>query len=412
MILKTIKELNLSKLLVLAILIRLLIMPFYYHPDIKTTNFKVSFLQNGITDVYSYIADNKSHLPIPEDFNYYPLTYFFLGSYQIVMSPFLGEGFHNWISDASQIAQEKIGVFRYLFILKLPYLFFDLLTAFLLLSCFARNEDKRKAFIFWLFNPFSIILVYIFSNFDIIPVTLTVASLLLAQKRKLLLSAFFLGLGAAFKVYPLLFLPFLFLEGQNIKQKVLILLSSLGTFIITILPYIGSTYFREATLVSGLTTRIVFPDFGIGFGESMMVAIILLVSLFFFRLSKDYSEIKNLWKYYLGLLLIMLSFIHYHIQWLLWMLPFAIILAVYYKRFSSMVFLLLCMAFVIPFLYEDRFMSISLLGAISHYYDLLPTPFTVIQKIYDPYAVQSIFHSALAGGSLVFVWQLFKNQET
>jgi hypothetical protein len=409
--LSTISSLNLTKLLALAILIRLLIMPFYYHPDIKTTNFKVSFLSSGVTDIYSYIANNKSKLPIPEDFNYYPLTYYALGFYQMIASPFLGNDFHDWLNDASQTAQEREGVFRYLFILKLPYLFVDIATAFLLMAIFLKPEDKRKAFIYWLFNPFSIILIYVFSNLDIIPAAFTVASLVMVRRKKLVLSALLIGLGAAFKMYPLLFLPFLFLEGKNLKEKFLISLTAITPLVLSILPFIRSNDFRQAALVSGLTTRIVTPDFSIGFGESIIIPVILISGLFFYRLSQENNQLENLWKYYLGLILMILSFIHFHVQWILWLLPLVIIYLVKYSK-TSLAYLLIFLAMLIPFFYEDKFMSVSLLTAVSHYYELLPTPFNIAQKSYDPYIVQSVLHGLFAGGSLVFVLQLFNKKET
>src|SRR5581483_3617962 len=87
--------------LILAILLRLLIMPFFFHPDIKTYSYQVSFLQKGILNIYSYLPENKAELPLKEEFVYFPLTYFTLGIYQIIASPFLGPDFYSWVSNAS-----------------------------------------------------------------------------------------------------------------------------------------------------------------------------------------------------------------------------------------------------------------------------------------------------------------------
>ena len=92
---------NILNLFLLAILIRLLLMPFYFHPDIKTYHFQSSHLQKGVFNIYSYLTENKQNLPIREEFVYFPLTYLFLGTYQIAASPLLGGDFNNWLSYAS-----------------------------------------------------------------------------------------------------------------------------------------------------------------------------------------------------------------------------------------------------------------------------------------------------------------------
>ena len=62
-------------------------------------------------------------------------------------------------------------------------------------------------------------------------------------------------------------------------------------------------------------------------------------------------------------------------------------------------------------MYQDQAMTFGLLRAISPLYNLLPMPFTIIQHFYDPYMVQSALQSILVGGSLVLIWNMFKNKE-
>lgn len=398
------------KLLLLAIFLRLLIMPFYFHPDIKTYNFQASFLKEGVWDIYSYLDINKEKLPLKDGFVYFPLTYIFLGSYQILASPFLGPGFTNWLSDASQQANDRIGVYRYLFILKLPYLLIDLAIAFILMRFFANPNDKKKAFIFWLFNPFSIALIYMYSNVDIIPVFFTTLSLLLTFRKKLVLAALFLGIAASFKAYPLLFLPFILLYVKNIKQGIFVVISCLGIFTIIIMPFLTST-FIQSTLVSGLTTRLVFPGLGIGFGQTLMAGVIAISALLFYGFLRK-AVLNYIVYFYLSLLLLLFSFIHFHIQWLLWIIPFLVIILISGRKLANAAFFLISLAFVIPLLYEDKSMTVGLLSAISPLYNLLPIPFAAVSRLYDPYVVQSVLHSGFVGGSMVVIWHLFKDRQT
>lgn len=404
---KILKELGMVKLFLLAILIRLLIMPFFFHPDIKTYNWQSSYLKNGIFNIYSYLVVNKQDLPLKEEFVYFPFTYFFLGTYQIIVSPVLGANFQNWLSDASAQAVDRLGTFRYLFILKFPYLILDLVIPFLLIRFLKDTKSKKEVFTLWLFNPVSIAIIYIFSNIDIIPVTLTLISLLLFIDKRILLGAAFLGIAAGFKAYPMLLLPFILLFTSNYKDVAKILFVSIGILIAVILPFWSSAFLNSA-LISGLTTRIAFPGIPLGFGESLMIGILILTVLFFAGFTEVGKKLNRLWLYILMVLFLLFSGIHYHIQWLLWIMPLISIFFVFQKSFGKIAFAWLGLAFFIPILYDDKAMSVSLFSAMSPLFNLLPTPFLVIQQIYDPYILQGIIHSIIFGISLILVFRSFR----
>lgn len=405
-------------IIILGVLVRLIIMPFYAHPDIKTFNFQASFLSQGVWNIYSYLSENKASLPLKEEFVYFPLTYFFMGGYQIAISPLLGDSFDNWLSNASSESFENAGTFRFLLLLKLPYLVFDVFTGILLMAFFTSESQKKKVLILWLFNPLSLILIYVYSNFDIIPTSLTVLSLLLLQRKRFFLSALCLGVGAGFKAYPLIFLPVLLLYAKGWQQKLGVLGASLGLSLLISGPFYMTEAFRASTLVSGLTTRILQPVVGIGFGEGIIISLIPLFVLFltaFFK--KDLSWEHNVF-YYFSIPILILAFIHYHVQWLLWVVPFALLLVVKIEKInlSKNAFLVVLVsafatAFTIPLLYNDASMSVALLRPISSWFTLLPTPFKVVSKVYDVYTLQSILHSFLAGATLVITWQLFKERK-
>ncbi|MFH1971206.1 MAG: glycosyltransferase 87 family protein [Patescibacteria group bacterium] len=397
-----------KKLLILAFFLRVLVSAFLYHPDIKTFNFQSSFLKKGVFNIYSYLVDNKKDLPFKEEFVYFPLTYFAVGGYQALVTPFLGSGFNEWIvnADSSSIVTDP-NIFKYLIVLKLPYLALDILIAYLLLNYFEDKKKGQKAFIFWLFNPITIFIIYAFGNVDIFPVVLTLVSLSLIKKEKMKLAALTLGLAAGFKLYPLLFAPFLALSGRTTKEKITFGVIPFLVFIGISLPFLSTAFF-QSTLISGLTTRMFYPSFEIGFGESIIAGLLAITTLFFYTALIDKK--RNPLNYWIVLFMLLLSFSHFHIQWLLWVAPFLIILAVKKPKLNLTILALAVSAFIIPFLYEDRFMSMGLFRIYSLYFDLLPTPFLVLRKVFDPYSMQSIFHSLFAGGTLVMTYLLFKKE--
>ncbi|MEK7550238.1 MAG: hypothetical protein AAB535_00420 [Patescibacteria group bacterium] len=388
-----------KKLLLLAIVLRLLVAGLLFHPDIKIYNFQSSFLSRGILDIYSYLIENKKTLPFKEEFAYFPLTYFAIGGYQWMVSPILGNDFDSWLNNASSGSVVKDpNIFRYLIVLKFPYLILDILIAFLLKKYFDDKKKGEKAFTLWLFNPFTIVLIYAFSNVEIFAVALTLIALLLTRQKRFLLASGVLALSAGFKVYPVLLIPFLFLKGKDLKEKTLIILVPILTLAAIILPF-WSSLFVQSALISGWTTRIANPNF-----------VIVTSILFFYAWIID-RKIK-LFNYWFIILLFIFSFSHFHIAWLLWVAPFIVILAIKKPVLSTFFLFITILAFLIPMLYNDKSMTISLFRIYSTWYDLLPTPFSVIEKFYDPVSLQTIIQSALAGGSLVFAYKLLGRDKT
>lgn len=398
-----------KKLLFLAIFLRLAVSAFLFHPDIKTYNFQASFLRKGVVNIYSYLTANKANLPLKDEFVYFPLTYFVLGGYQATVSGVLGSGFDSWLNDAgASSVVNNPNIFKYLVVLKFPFLVLDILIAFVLLKYFKDKEKGEKAFTLWLFNPFTILIIYAFSNIDIFSVLLTLVAFLFIKREKLLQASVFLGIASCFKLYPLLFIPFLFLKGKNLKEKLVVSFIPVLILVIVILPF-WSPAFVQSAFISGLTTRIFNPGFSIGFSESIIIGLFLLSGLFFYGWLFDKKI--NLFNYWIIFLFLIFSFSHFHIAWLLWIAPFLVILAVKIPSLSLPLFLLTTLAMVIPFFYQDRSMTISLFRIYTTWYNLLPTPFTVLQKLYDPYNFMSILHSALAGGALIVGYKIFKEEE-
>ena len=84
---------------------------------------------------------------------------------------------------------------------------------------FKDKKEGERAFTLWLFNPFTIVLIYAFSNIDLFAVLLTLIAFLYIKREKLLTAAVFIGLAVSFKLYALLFVPFLILKAKNTKEN-------------------------------------------------------------------------------------------------------------------------------------------------------------------------------------------------
>lgn len=143
-----------SKIFLLGLLIRLLVMPFTGHWDIRGINFAVYNLPfKGITNVYEVAAKGKVDYAVDVNFGrdyfiYPPLNYFTLGGFMTLLKPFYGSEFVNWIEGYGNDLLSVIThphVWRYLFLMKLPYLFFDILLLTFLLKFFSKPKEQELA---------------------------------------------------------------------------------------------------------------------------------------------------------------------------------------------------------------------------------------------------------------------------
>jgi len=379
-----------KKLILGAIFLRLLVMPFLFHPDIKVYSFQASHLKQGVWNIYER-----------EEFVYQPLTYLFLGSYQTLIQP-LARGLDNWLADSSGEAITNPSLYWYLILLKVPILIFDFLIGFLLYKLMG-----KKALFLWLFNPLTIVLLYIFSNVDIFPLFFVLLSCLFYKKDKNLLSAIALGVGAGFKMYPLLLLPFFLISQKDWRRMIIYLAGALGTFFLILMPFMGPAML-QSSLVSGLSTRIFQGQMPLGFGESLYPAVIGLVVIYLLAYLKKNISMEN---WIVILLLTLFSFIHFHIQWLMWGAPFVLMVWLKNEKIKPLLLVAILLAFSIPLMYNDKFMGASLFTPISSLFSLIPTPFAVVQKVFDPYVIQGVLHSALVGITIMLGYKLLKDEQ-
>lgn len=385
---------NLKQLFVFALIIRLIIAPIFYHPDIKSQNFHFQFLSQGNLNIYQYISDNKNHLPYRDTFNYPPLTYLSFGLEQILLKPFLPSDFSSWINDWGGKQNSYPNLFYFMLILKIPYIFFDLGIGFILLKIY-----NRKILSFWLFNPLSLYLIYVLSNFDIIPVFFSVLALYFLKKSRFTLTYIFLGIAFALKIYPLLFFPFfIFYYRLNIKKIIQNTFIFLLPAIISIIPYVFNSAFLNSISGSGLTQKII--EFKILNFPVYPVIYLTALAVYFF------SKNKNLEKTFLFLFLTFVVFVDFHPQWLLWFLPFLVspVTSTKHDLFLFILFILVSLAYV--FLINDRYLVLGHLMPIDPSFIQLNNPYSIIFHKFSliPEHIQNYLKYGLAFISIIFFY--------
>ncbi|MBU1126974.1 DUF2029 domain-containing protein [Patescibacteria group bacterium] len=337
-----------TKWIIIGVLIRLLIIPFTCHPDIRAIDFG-SFLvsQKGmIFGFYDYLSSLGADNPLlkiygADLFIYPPLAYLVPGFFMFLLGPLYNFSFHNiFLLDAAS-AFSTFDLFRHLFLLKLPYLFFDLLAGYLLFSIF-KGEKGEKAFKLWMFNPLTLYATFAMGQIDIFPTLAVIASIYFGLKKKNILAIIMLGVGGAFKLTPLLFLPLfvLILENDFLKRLKLLFVGGIS-YGLLVLPYLLlSPMYRQSALLAGQTDKMFYMSLPVSGGEGISIFAIGYFLLLILS-SRKSLKLDYLWKMGLGLLLLFFSVTHYHPQWFLWLTPFLIWLLVEFKKqYVFQVFLL------------------------------------------------------------------------
>jgi hypothetical protein len=317
--------------LVLGILIRLFLAFSTFHSDIQPLYFAGEVIAKGnVLNFYDYLGKLPATAPILKIyptylFNYPPLVYFFLGPLSYLISlPFSRNLLHNFIFNLPGLLG-NLQLNFLLLTLKLPYLPFDAGISILLYKFFKDPKNKFLALTFWIFNPINLYATYMMGQFDIIPTFFTILALYLAvKKEKYFLSSLFLGIGACFKIYPILFLVPLALLKEKWFDRAKIIGIGVLAYIATILPFISSPGFRATALVAGQTTKSLYATLPISGGEAIIyfpLFILFAYIVFFYGKAK----LNNLWERFFILILVFFVFTHTHPQWFLWLTPFLVI---------------------------------------------------------------------------------------
>lgn len=406
---------KLVSILVIGIVIRLVLAATTYHSDIAPFDFAGKIIARGnIANFYDYLWNlpaNHPYLKIyPRDlFNYPPLVYFFLGGISQLTTWMVNPAVHvNFILNfPATLGSSQLNLL--LLLLKLPYLAFDIATAYLLMGFFTDQKKKRWAFGLWIFNPVNLYATYMIGQFDIIPTFLVVAALYLAAKNKIIPGAILLGIGAGFKIFPLLFIVPLALTAGSLWGKIKIASVALVTYTVAAFPFIFSRGFRATALLAGQTTKSFYTQIPISGGESIILFLALII---FFYLVFYYRKVSPnyLWARCFLMLLVFFIFTHYHPQWFLWLTPFFIIDLVIsnFKNWLPLVISLVSYGMLVTFF--DPGLTVWLFAPVFPHLYGLPGLWQLMGINLDVTGARSIFQTVFVGAALYYIYLYFSGE--
>ncbi len=405
------------KWILIGLALRLILMPLTVHPDIRAIDFGAYLIsQKGewltFYDHLSRLGPGNLFVTIYglDLFIYPPLAYLIPGVFMFFLGPLYNFSFNNlFLLDIGATYHAMI-LFKTLFLLKLPYLLFDFLLAFLLYRLFTQKKAEI-AFKLWMVNPLTLYTTFAMGQIDIFPTLMIVAALFFAFKEKKEWSVLMLGLGGAFKLVPLLFLPiFALVLEKGFWRRMKLLLIGAAPYLVIVAPYLlFSPMYRQSAFLASQTEKMLYLKLPLSGAEYLSVFAIGYFLLLFLA-NKLTGKKEALWQIGLALMLLFFSVTHYHPQWFLWLTPFLIwlVIAKGRKYFVHLGILFSCYLALLFFFESSLHLglfvpiapSLAKIGSLTDWLTGLTNIFTL----------KSLIRSLFAATALVLVVQIFKEK--
>lgn len=403
-------------LLLLGILLRLFLASSTFHPDIRAFQLGGQVVASGnILNLYDYLytlPQNSQIIKVfgPDLFIYPPLIYLLNGFFYFIWVNILGLHFvGEFLIENNSFFGNLLFNWHLLFV-KLPYLIFDILTAFIFYKIFPDHKTKLLGFGLWLFNPVNLYVTYMMGQFDIIAVFFSVLSLYFIKKRQISLSAFSLGWGIAFKIYPLFLLIALVVYGKTFWKKLEIIILGLAPYVISILPYLSSHGFRSSALVAGQTLKSLYAAVPISGGESILLFPAFLLAFYTF-LFINQPSITKLWESYFIILLLFFIFTHYHPQWFLWITPFFLISLLVCKFKNYLAICLSLFSFFGLLFFFDSSLTVNIFAPLLPPLHSLPSIWQILRLNVDYNFSRSLLQTLFVSAAIYLIYAHFPHPE-
>ena len=250
----------------------------------------------------------------------------------------------------SRLLSEKIPV-PFESVVRLEPIAADILVSLLIFDYLSRRRKENPAQLMgpplwggllYAVNPIAIYVSSYHSQFDSLPILFLITAILAAYNGKVVSSGLWIGFGILIKSWPILILPSLFEYFRKFRQKFQLLLFSSLVPIIAVAIYCLIYNSRVLTVIKRAVTynhgigiwgytylirevgslwKNAIPIINIYFGLSKFVTLAVLIIVWLLVARK-----QNLLAGTMTILLSFLAFSHaFSIQYLLWLVPFAIL---------------------------------------------------------------------------------------
>ena len=194
----------------IGLLLRLIVMPFTMHGDMYFVYKYPHYFSHGEWDIYG-----KGIYYPPANVIFFATVQFI---YRIIFPGF--ENFTHMLAYTNTDMYESEHIFLSHFLMKLPYLVFDIFLINICWRMILDKNNKKYLMIFWAVNPVIIYGTFMVGQMGLIPTFFVVLACYFSLKKgKESFACLSLAAGTLFKLFPIIFLPMvLCISSRNIKD--------------------------------------------------------------------------------------------------------------------------------------------------------------------------------------------------
>ncbi len=419
----SLRDRRLLILVCVGILIRILIMPFFSHVDLFSEFRRVVYSLNN--DIF---FPHQNRL----------VTFYIEYAFMAVLSPFLKDpNIVFFLEDVSKSTAtmtdyflfiNQPSVFRHLFIFKLSYLIFDVLTMWVIWLFFDDKKRACLAVLFWVVNPITLYASYFFGRYETIPLLFMALTALLLKKKQPLAAAFCLSLAIngreIYVVTAPIFLLALYNENEKWRQNVkTILLTGSLLFASVVLPILLEKYFH---LSPAFAQGSVYQDSkaNVLYGMSFKWLYPLVFAYFFTLLAlQTQAFISYEYKFIVGSGVVLACYFliaHHSAHYVAWLPLFPVLLLNYVKDprklgFAIFVFFMTWFAYRI-FKADINLFTLFLAAPFNFeltFFQSLSKAYTQLVgetgSIFDPVKILNVLHSMYAAALVFLVYRMVRS---
>jgi len=400
------------KWLVAGITLRIIFMPFTMHGDLVFSYWASHFIgYEHVTDIFYFFSRQFGVLPTDT-----PVKYFFYALMLLLLQPLMpyGKSMMSQISLPNGTPNYMLfyanpNVYSALFLFKIPYLFFDFGTLWILMHL-VEERNRKLVFKFWMVNPVVIFVSYIFGGYDIIPVFFVALSLLLAKLEMNVKSLVVLGVGGAFKLWAFFLLPFYIVGfAKSVPNRIKLAIAAVAPYFLMLLAQPQSLGISLKAFSSPMVGFVLGMNFQLGFNETIYV-FVAAYTLVFFAFMFSHKDFDIVWKYSVVVMLLYYALCRFHPQYFLWLIPFVCLVIGYEKKFITLHALQILCYVVYTFYWGGSLAGILFAPLNPTFFYSLPSPSSLITAYFEPNVFIGIFRSIFTGITIWMILLIFRSK--
>lgn len=236
-----------------------------------------------------------------------------------------------------------------------------------LLYKIVRPEDRKKLWHYWILSPS--MLIFGIYNWDMLAIVCVVTAIYLVWKKQDLWAVVFLTIGAWSKLYPVLYLLPLLLKQNKWRDRINIILVAGAVTLAVNLPFAMANFdfwsyfftFNSARISTFDSIWTVFRSIFPGFQDEKIINFLSLsiFSIWYFWMVWKYKNESVLKSWYLATLIFLATNKIFSPQYLLWLLPFYVVLSApdYRKFFALEISNLVILSLTLTWFFVDKNLS-------------------------------------------------------